>query len=125
MPIYDGGQRRSQVATETANVAAAKWKLEAEVRSVESELWQAVEDYNANQKALESARRAYRSAKEALRVSELRYEQGIGTSGILEVQSAESSLITSRTQVINAYYGCIQNLVSIRKAMGEPGLAQL
>lgn len=125
MPISDGGQRRAQVATESANLASAKYRLESTNRSVQSELSQARADYAANLSALTSSREAYSAASESLRVAELRYQQGIATSGILEVQSAEASLIRARNQMLDAYYGCLQSLVSIQKALGEPGLTAL
>jgi multidrug efflux system outer membrane protein len=125
MPINDAGQRKAQVATETANLASAKWRLESTNRSLESELRQAIADYTANLSALSSSRDAYAAAAESVRVAEVRYQQGIATSGILEVQSAQASLIRARNQMLTAYYGSLQSMVLVQKAIGKPGLAML
>jgi outer membrane protein TolC len=56
-------------------------------------------------------------AQEVLRVSKIKYEQGVGSS--IEVTSAETALKESQNNYINALYDLLINKVNVDRALGK------
>jgi len=56
-------------------------------------------------------------AQEVLRVTKIKYEQGVGSS--IEVTSAETSLKEAQNNYINALYELLINKVNMDKALGK------
>ena len=56
-------------------------------------------------------------AKEVLRVSKIKYEQGVGSS--IEVTTAETSLKEAQNNYITALYDMLINKVNLDKALGN------
>ena len=67
--------------------------------------------------SLENQKRNRELAQEVLRVTKIKYEQGIGSS--LEVTTAETSLKESETNYINSLYDALNNKVNLDKALGR------
>ena len=56
-------------------------------------------------------------AKEVLRVTKIKYEQGVGSS--IEVTIAETSLKESQNNYINSLYDLLINKVNVDRALGK------
>ncbi len=56
-------------------------------------------------------------ANEILRVSKIKYEQGVGSS--IEVTQAQTSLKEAENNYINALYDALVNKVNLDKASGK------
>ena len=56
-------------------------------------------------------------AKEVLRVTKVKYEQGVGSS--LEVTTAETALKEAQNNYITALYDLLINKVNLDKALGN------
>ncbi len=73
--------------------------------------------YNNSVRSLENQRKNMDLAKEVLRVSKAKYDQGIGSS--LEVTTAETSLKEAETNYINSLYEALIAKVELDKAFGK------
>ncbi|MBD3170779.1 MAG: hypothetical protein GF307_14985 [candidate division Zixibacteria bacterium] len=122
IPIFEGFGRSAKV--KQAHVDKTQSELgyqqlkdgvELEVNNAYGELKKAIENYNAQQKTVEMAR-------EGLRISELRYKNGIGTQ--LEVKDARTALIRAETNLVNARHGLAVSRAAFEKAIGiiEPDI---
>jgi outer membrane protein TolC len=74
-------------------------------------------NYNNSIRSLENQRKNMDLAKEVLRVSKAKYDQGIGSS--LEVTTAETSLKESETNYISSLYDALIAKVELDKAFGK------
>ena len=81
------------------------------------EIAQARANYLNGLNSLESQKRNMELSEEILRVSRVKYEQGVGSS--LEVTSAETSLKESQNNYIKALYDLLISKVSLDKALGK------
>ncbi len=73
--------------------------------------------YNNSVRSLENQRKNMDLAKEVLRVSKAKYDQGIGSS--LEVTTAETSLKEAETNYISSLYEALIAKVELDKAFGK------
>ena len=81
------------------------------------EIEQAQTTYQNGLKSLENQKRNMELAQEVLRVTKIKYEQGVGSS--IEVTTAETSLKESQNNYINALYELLINKVNMDKASGK------
>ena len=81
------------------------------------EVSQAQTTYLNGQKSLENQQRNMDLAKEVLRVTKIKYDQGVGSS--LEVTTAETSLKEAQNNYINALYDMLINKVNLDQALGN------
>jgi outer membrane protein TolC len=81
------------------------------------EVEQAQTVYLNGLKSLENQKRNMELAKEVLRVTKIKYEQGVGSS--IEVTTAETSLKESQNNYINALYDLLINKVNVDRALGK------
>jgi len=103
----------------------ARWiKRQSESRymdlklAVQQELEEAILNYRASLKAVDAARRGVDSAQEDLRLSQERYQQGLGT--ILDLLEAQVALTRARNNLVNAQTGVKISEAALDKARGAP-----
>ncbi|MDQ6781112.1 MAG: TolC family protein [Candidatus Eremiobacteraeota bacterium] len=114
--LFDGGLSRGRVAQASAQVDKAKIALKQLTNSVDLEVRQAYFNYNAAQAQVQAARAAQTSARESLRVSEIRYRAGVGTS--LELSDAQLANTQAQNQYINALAALRIALINVQRAAG-------
>jgi len=115
--FISGGQRTFQVRNARLEVLKSVNDLGNLRNTINLEISQSQKQYNNSIRSLENQRRNLGLAQEILRVSRIKYEQGVGSS--LEVTTAETSLKEAQNNYINALYDMLINKVDLEKATGR------
>ncbi|MBK5284614.1 MAG: TolC family protein, partial [Bacteroidia bacterium] len=117
VPIFDGLQREKKIEQaklsleKTDNdIANATNAFTLEAESSRTQLLNALSSLNAQKENLELA-------NEVIRVSKLKYDQGVGSN--LEVINAETSWREAQTNYYNSLYEALVAKVDLDKAMGN------
>jgi outer membrane protein len=114
IPIFSGGQRINQLKQSQISVMKAQndlhnasngFKLQANAARITF--------YNSIQ-SLNNQKRSRELAQEVLRVSKIKYQQGVGSS--IEVTQAQTELENSDNQYIQALYNALISKVDLDKA---------
>jgi outer membrane protein len=117
VPIFSGGIKINQVR----NAKLAVLKTENDLLNLQNginlEVSQAQTTYLNSLKSLDNQKRNMELAQEVLRVTKIKYEQGVGSS--IEVTTAETSLKESQNNYITALYDLMINRVNVDKALGR------
>ncbi|HTM98591.1 MAG TPA: TolC family protein [Pedobacter sp.] len=117
IPLYSGGQKTYQLRNAKLESLKTQNNLINLQNSIDLEVSQAQTTYLNGQKSLENQQRNMDLAKEVLRVTKIKYEQGVGSS--LEVTTAETSLKEAQNNYISALYDMLINKVNLDKALGN------
>lgn len=117
LPLFDGLQREKKIEQaklsleKTDNdIANATNAFTLEAESSRTQLLNALSSLNAQKENLELA-------NEVVRVSKLKYDQGVGSN--LEVINAETSWREAQTNYYNSLYEALVAKVELDKAMGN------
>ncbi|RZK41196.1 MAG: TolC family protein [Pedobacter sp.] len=117
VPIISGGQKLYQLR----NAKLAVLKTDNDINNLQNtinlDIRQAQTTYKNGQQSLQNQQRNMDLAKEVLRVTKIKYEQGVGSS--LEVTTAETSLKEAQNNYISALYDMLINKVNLDKALGN------
>ena len=108
-----GQHKRSRSA-----MRQAEYSLEGKELAVQQELEESILNYRASVTAIEAAQRGVESSEEDLRLSQERYQQGLGT--VLELLEAQVNLTRSRNNLVNALTGLKISEAALDKARGTP-----
>ena len=114
--LFSGGLTRGKVLQALAQVDKAKINLKAISNSVDLEVREAYFNYTAAQAQVGAALEATESARESLRVNQIRYKSGVGTS--LELSDALLSNTQAQNQYISALADLRVSLVAVQRAAG-------
>jgi outer membrane protein len=114
--LFSGGLTRGKVQQALAQVDKAKINLKAINNSVDLEVREAYFNYAAAQAQVGAALEATESAGESLRVNQIRYKSGVGTS--LELSDALLSNTQAQDQYISALADLRVSLVAVQRAAG-------
>lgn len=117
IPLISGGQKTYQLRNAKLTAQKTQNQLSDLQNAINLEISQAQTTYLNGQRSLENQKRNMELSKEILRVSKIKYEQGVGSS--LEVTTAETSLKESQNNYINALYEMLINKVNLDKALGN------
>ncbi len=117
LPIFSGFQRLYQVRNAKLEVLKTQNDLSNLENAINLEVSQADISYKNGQKSLTNQQRNMQLAQEVLRVSKIKYEQGVGSS--LEVTTAETALKEAQNNYITALYEMLINKVNLDKALGN------
>jgi len=114
--LFDGNLTHGKIVQARAQVDKAKINLKQLSNSVDLEVRRAYLNYSAAQAQVDAARTAQTSAEESLRVSQIRYRAGVGTS--LELSDALLASTQAQNQYINALAALRVALVDLQRAAG-------
>jgi outer membrane protein len=117
VPLISGGQKLYRVRNAKLEVLKSENNLQNLRNGINLEISQVQTIYANGMRSLENQKRNMELANEVLRVSKIKYEQGVGSS--LEVTTAETSLKESQNNYINALYDMLINKVNLDKALGK------
>jgi outer membrane protein TolC len=117
VPIISGGIKMYQVRNAKLEILKTQNNLINLRNGISLEVEQAQTIYRNGLKSLENQNRNMELAQEVLRITKIKYEQGVGSS--IEVTSAETSLKESQNNYINALYDLLINKVNMDKALGK------
>lgn len=117
VPLFDGGTVREEVGREKLEIR----KAQEEERALRIEITREVRDAHLNirnaRERIEVADTAVDAAQENLRIENLKYEAGAGTSA--DVIDAQTVLLRAETDHHQAVHDMNIALASLRKATGE------
>jgi outer membrane protein TolC len=117
LPIISGGQRIYKIKNARLEVQKSANDLANLQNGINLEINQAKTSFLNGLQSLENQKRNMELSKEVLRISKVKYEQGVGSS--LEVTAAETSLKESQNNYINALYESLINKVNLDRALGR------
>ncbi len=116
VPIFSGGQRYQKVKQAEFEVLKSQNDLFQAKNSINLDIENSITTYTNSLNSLESQQRNLDLANEVLRVTKIKYEQGVGSS--IEVTQAQTSLKEAENNYINALYNALVSKVDIEKALG-------
>ena len=117
LPLISGGQRIYKIKNARLEVQKSANDLANLQNGINLEINQAKTNFLNGLQSLENQKRNMELSKEVLRISKVKYEQGVGSS--LEVTAAETSLKESQNNYINALYESLINKVNLDRALGR------
>lgn len=115
--LWDGGakllkSKKNKLSLETLDIQRdnVRKQLELGIQSGLTSIETAAEQVVSNKKSIYTAERAHE-------IAQIRYEAGSGT--IIELNSAENSLIQSRLQYVQSIYDFMSNRASLEETLGK------
>jgi len=117
VPLISGGQKLYQVRNARLQVQKTDNDLVNLRNGINLEISQAQTTYLNGVRSLDNQNRNMELATEVLRVSKIKYEQGVGSS--LEVTTAETSLKEAQNNYITALYDLLINKINLDRASGK------
>ena len=118
IPLYDGGATRAQVQSAQSDERGALIQKDQYARGIKAEVQQsviAVRDADERRTAIS---RTVAQAQEALRLSNVRFQAGVGTQ--LDVNDAQTALTQAETNQVNAQYDFLGALARLQRSVGTP-----
>lgn len=117
VPIFNGFQRRYQVKESEITVLESQNNLNNLKNSINLEAKTANVNYVNGIQSLNNQKRSRELAAEVLRVTKIKYQQGVGSS--IEVTQAQTALESADNQYIQALYDALVNKVNLDQAYGR------
>ncbi|MGF7042883.1 TolC family protein [Mucilaginibacter lappiensis] len=117
IPIFNGWQRLNQVRQSKIAVLKSQNDLENSKNGLKLEANRANVTYINGLQSLNNQKRNRELAEEVLRVSKIKYQQGVGSS--IEVTQAQTSLDDANDKYIQGLYDALISKVDLDKAYGR------
>ncbi|QKJ29175.1 TolC family protein [Mucilaginibacter mali] len=117
VPIFSGFQRSSKVKQAEIEVQKSNNMLNNAKNGLELQATAARVTFVNSLKSLDNQKRNQTLANDVLRVSRIKYQQGVGSS--IEVTQAQTALETSNNDYIQALYDALINKVNLDQAYGR------
>jgi outer membrane protein len=114
VPLSDGGTTRSQVASARSDLRSAQSQHDEYRSGIAKEVEQAILSVEDARSRLTSTAKTVEQSQEALRIAQVRLSTGIDTQ--LSVSDAQSTLVQSEVNHINARYDLLIALARLRRA---------
>ncbi|EHQ29425.1 TolC family protein [Mucilaginibacter paludis] len=117
VPIFNGFQRKYQVKQSEISVLKSQNDLANLKNGLSLQAEASRINYMNGIQSLNNQKRSRELAQEVLRVSKIKYQQGVGSS--IEVTQAQTALETADNQYIQALYDALVNKVNLDQAYGR------
>jgi outer membrane protein len=117
VPIFSGGQRTNQVRQSEITVQKNKNNLDGLRNGLNLQAAQAKIIYMNSLQSLNNQKRNQELAREVLRVSKIKYEQGVGSS--IEVTQAQTALESADNTYVQSLYDALVSRVDLDRAYGR------
>lgn len=117
VPIFSGFQKSNRVAQAKLVVQKSNNDLFNARNGINLEIQNSATSFKNSTESLNNQKNNLDLANEILRVSRIKYEQGVGSS--IEVTQAQTSLKEAENNYINALYEALVNKVNLDKALGR------
>lgn len=117
IPIFDSGLKRTQIERERISLVKVDNGAEIMKSSFELENQQALVNLTNGLETLEIQKRNLALAEEVVRVSQIKYKEGVGSN--LEIINAENDLKQSQTNYLASVYDVLVAKVDLDKAHGK------
>ncbi|MCQ6956657.1 TolC family protein [Mucilaginibacter aquariorum] len=117
VPIFSGGQRTNQVRQSEITVLKNKNNLLGMRNGLNLQAAQAKIIYMNSLQSLNNQKRNQELAREVLRVSKIKYQQGVGSS--IEVTQAQTALESADNTYVQSLYDALVSRVDLDRAYGR------
>ncbi len=117
LPIFNGFEARAQIGQSKAVIRELEWTRKGLSDAIAFEVKQAVLDREQAHETLLSQEKNVEQAREAVRIAELNYAEGLATN--LDVSTAQMALSQARTNHSQALYDCVISQAQLEKAVGR------
>ncbi len=117
VPIFSGLQKIQRVKQAEYTVLKSRNDLFNTKNALNLDIKNSVTTYTNSINSLDNQQRNLDLANEVLRVSKIKYEQGVGSS--IEVTQAQTSLKEAENNYINALYNALISKVDTERATGK------
>jgi outer membrane protein len=118
VPLFDGGLSRAAHRVARANLEAAREELVQAERDAGQEIRAVLRNYQLNVQRLEAAKVALNAARKNYEAAV--ESQKAGVYDIIQVSTAQVSLVTAESNFINAVYDYYLIEVQLRLVTGQP-----
>lgn len=123
IPLFDSGITRARVQAARKDEEQAQIQLEQLKLGVSLQVRQALTRLDNAQKQLEVAQKNVEQETEAMRVANLRFEEGMGIT--LDVITQQESLTRAKVGLVNARYQYLSAFAELQRAVGVDELNEL
>lgn len=117
IPLYDGARSRSNLRAARAGVDASKASLVQSEREARAEIEAAYFEFALNQERLVATSAALEAAR--INFDAARESQRAGASNLIEVLTAQLSLVTAEVNSVEATYDALISGIRLRLVTGE------
>ncbi len=117
IPLFDGFEARSRMGQARAAVREIEWTRKGLEDMISLEVRQAVLNHRQARETLLSQEKNVEQAREAVRIAELNYTEGLATG--LDVSTTQVALSQARTNYSQALYDCVVSKAQLDKALGR------
>lgn len=117
-PLFDGGLRRAQARVARYQLERLQILLLQSERNARAEIESAVAEYNQNAERVNAAKAALDAAKENYQAAV--DAQKLGAASVIEVSTAQVTLVTAESNYIQAIYDYDTSEVRLRLVAGRP-----
>jgi outer membrane protein len=117
VPIFNGFESRARIGQSKAAIRELDWTRKGLSEAIAFEVRQAVLNHNQARETLLSQEKNVEQAREAVRIAELNYTEGLATN--LDVSTAQVALSQARTNYSQALYDCVISQAQLEKAIGR------
>jgi len=117
LPIFDGFESRARIGQSKAMIRELDWTRKGLSDAIALEVRQAVLNNAQARETLQSQEKNVEQAREAVRIAELNYAEGLATN--LDVSTAQVALSQARTNYSQALYDCVISQAQLEKAVGR------
>ena len=117
LPLFNGFESRARIGQSKAMIRELEWTRKGLSDLIAFEVRQAVLNYTQARETLLSQEKNVEQAREAVRIAELNYAEGLATN--LDVSTAQVALSQARTNYSQALYDCVISQAQLEKAVGR------
>jgi outer membrane protein len=117
LSIFNGFQTQAQIGQSKAAIRELDWARKGLSDAIAFEVRQAVLARDQAHETLLSQEKNVEQAREAVRIAELNYAEGLATN--LDVSTAQTALSQARTNHSQALYDCVIAQAQLEKAVGR------
>jgi outer membrane protein len=117
IPLFSGFSTSAKIGQSKAAAKELEWNLKGLTQIIRLEVRQAILNYRQATESLASQEKNVEQAREAVRLAELNYAEGLATS--LDVSTAQVALSEAKTNYAQALYDCMVSLAELERAAGE------
>ncbi len=117
LPLFNGFESRARIGQSKAALRELDWTRKGLSNAIAFEVRQSVLNLNQARETLLSQEKNVEQAREAVRIAELNYAEGLATN--LDVSTAQVALSQARTNYSQALYDCVISQAQLEKAVGR------
>jgi len=115
--LWDGGNVKKMIKEAEERLAQAQTQVEKNKKDIAYEVRQAYLNLQEAKEGLATAKKTVEQAKEGLKIAQVRYKSGMGTS--VERIDAQTALTQAETNYTQAFYDYNLAKAELEKALGE------